>query len=359
MRCAVLVDAGYLLGAAGTLLNKSADRSRLLVDYPELIAAIRSEAELQTGQGLLRILWYDGARDARPRQEHLALRVLPDVKVRLGDLVKRGDGWQQKGVDSYLQRDLTTLARNRAVGDVVLLGGDEDLRRSVEEAQDFGVRVHLWGVAAAAPEYNQSQALVAEADRRWVMPADWIQRFVTAKAETLDGLQAERKPGGVDLREPVKPVPSPSAEDEESAVEVIGMGLPSPEQLRRLQERFGSSETAKGESGESTEHETGEREAPRLRDLTSPEDAWNDNEADVSEPPSSPGSIGARYGSRWRQRADPSERSAMEAGRPKLPSRLDGDLLRYALHLGVDTWEDVAAKHAVRSGFWQGFDDVA
>lgn len=50
MRCVVLVDAGYLLGAAGTLLNKSADRSRLLVDYPELIAAIRSEAELQAGQ---------------------------------------------------------------------------------------------------------------------------------------------------------------------------------------------------------------------------------------------------------------------------------------------------------------------
>jgi uncharacterized LabA/DUF88 family protein len=78
------------------------------------------------------------------------------VKVRLGELVKREGRLQQKGVDSYLQRDLNTLARNKSVADVVLVGGDEDLRRSLEEAQDKGVRVHLWGVEAAAPEYNQS-----------------------------------------------------------------------------------------------------------------------------------------------------------------------------------------------------------
>jgi hypothetical protein len=48
----------------------------------------------------------------------------------------------------------------------------------VEEAQDFAVRVHLWGVEAAAPEYNQSQSLIGEADRRWVIPGEWIRRFI-------------------------------------------------------------------------------------------------------------------------------------------------------------------------------------
>lgn len=91
--------------------------------------------------------------------------------------MKRDGRVQQKGVDSYLQRDLTALARNRAVADAVLVGGDEDLRRALEEAQDYGTRVHLWGVEAAAPEYNQSQSLIAKADRRWVIPGEWVTRF--------------------------------------------------------------------------------------------------------------------------------------------------------------------------------------
>lgn len=165
-RCAVLVDAGYLLGAAATLVAGAPDRRALTIDYAELAKALIDEASSQTGLPVLRMLWYDGAFNGQPSPEHRALRVLPDVKVRLGELVKREGRLQQKGVDSYLQRDLNTLSRNKSVADVVLVGGDEDLRRSLEEAQDYGVRVHLWSVEAAAPEYNQSPSLIAEADRR-------------------------------------------------------------------------------------------------------------------------------------------------------------------------------------------------
>src|SRR5262249_4402023 len=143
-RCAILVDAGYLLGATGTLLTGDADRSRLQVDYLGLVQALIAKAQNQTGLPMLRLLWYDGAPDSRPTAEHRALRVLPDVKVRLGELVTRGGKTMQKGVDSYLQRDLTTMARHHAVADVVVIGGDEDLRRALEEAQDYGMRVHLW-----------------------------------------------------------------------------------------------------------------------------------------------------------------------------------------------------------------------
>ena len=48
-RCAMLVDAGYLLGAAGTLLGGSPDRGPLQTDYPGLVQALIVEAELQTG----------------------------------------------------------------------------------------------------------------------------------------------------------------------------------------------------------------------------------------------------------------------------------------------------------------------
>ena len=168
------------MGTAGTLLGTDQPRSALTVQYAELVQALITEAEQQTGLPVLRMLWYDGARDAQPR----VLRVLPDVKVRLGELVMRDGRPQQKGVDSYLQRDLTTMARNGAVADVVLVGGDEDLRRGLEEAQDYGLRVHLWGIQAATADYNQSQSLIAEADRRWVSPEEWIRRFVSLRTDT-------------------------------------------------------------------------------------------------------------------------------------------------------------------------------
>lgn len=106
----MLVDAGYLLGAAGTLLGGNPDRDALQTDYSDLVSALITEAREQTGMPVLRLLWYDGAFNSQPTLEHRTLRVLPDVKVRLGELVKRGGRVQQKGVDSYLQRDLTALS---------------------------------------------------------------------------------------------------------------------------------------------------------------------------------------------------------------------------------------------------------
>ncbi len=177
-RCVVLVDAGYLMGAAATLLAANGLRSSVTADYGPMLASIVHEAQQQTGLPVLRVMWYDAAPEARPTQTHLTLVSLPDVKVRLGVLVRHGTRTEQKGVDSFLQRDLTTLARNGAVADIVLIGGDEDLRRGVVEAQDYGVKVHLWGVWAAAPRYNQAPTLIAEADRRFVLSEEWVRSYI-------------------------------------------------------------------------------------------------------------------------------------------------------------------------------------
>jgi len=85
---------------------------------------------------LLRIYWYDGAsRKTDPTAEHSRLAHCNNIKVRLGFLNSQG---QQKGVDSLIVTDLVELARNRAVGDVVLVSGDEDVRIGVQLAQILG-----------------------------------------------------------------------------------------------------------------------------------------------------------------------------------------------------------------------------
>jgi uncharacterized LabA/DUF88 family protein len=86
---------------------------------------------------------------------------LDNVKVRLGFVNSVGE---QKGVDSLIVTDMIALARNRAVSDAVLVSGDEDLRVGVQQAQEFGVRVHLVGIKPSGG--NQSLFLRRSRSRR-------------------------------------------------------------------------------------------------------------------------------------------------------------------------------------------------
>ena len=55
------------------------------------------------------------------------------------------------------------LSQNRAISTAYLLGGDEDLRQGMVEAQDMGVRVVLVGIAPFGQQ-NQAGTLTREAD---------------------------------------------------------------------------------------------------------------------------------------------------------------------------------------------------
>ena len=180
-RCVVLVDAGYLLGAAASLLAGEPARSRITVDHTALIQGLRERAEADTERPLLRIYWFDGAPDRVPQPEHRRLRVMPRVTVRLGALTRSDGRWAQKGVDAAMHAELTELARNRACSDIVLVTGDGDLLPGLMSAKEHGVAVHLWAVQAADGDYNQSEDLVAEADERRVLDRAWITRAVRAK----------------------------------------------------------------------------------------------------------------------------------------------------------------------------------
>jgi len=174
-RYALFIDVGYLYAAAGQALFGVAARPAYRVETAGLVTFLLLAAG-RDGGDLVRMYWYDAARDRVPTVEHRQVAVLPHVKVRLGNLNRSG---QQKGVDALLRHDLETLARHQAVTDVILLAGDEDLLGAVENAQTYGVRVHVWGIE---PPYgvNQAERLVWEADTVTEFAAETLAPYFTA-----------------------------------------------------------------------------------------------------------------------------------------------------------------------------------
>ena len=171
-RCAVFVDAGHLLAEGGKLCCGTATRKSLQCDYAGLTNALIRFASDHCRLPLLRIYWYDAAPDAIPTREHLCISELPNVKLRLGRLA----GNQQKGVDSLIVRDLMTLARERAITTVFLLGGDEDLREGVVAAQEMGALVVVLGIPSAGSG-NQAKTLIREADEHVLLETAFLSAF--------------------------------------------------------------------------------------------------------------------------------------------------------------------------------------
>jgi len=179
-RAAVFVDAGYLFAAGSMLIaNEKLPRAQLDLDHDAILDLLESLTTELTGLPLLRIYWYDGALTG-PTPQHLALAYRPNVKLRLGFLNQQG---QQKGVDPLIVADLNNLSRNRAMADAILVTGDEDIRAGVQQAQEFGVRVHLIGIAPARD--NQSGFLVQEADSVRELGLPEVQRFLSVASPSL------------------------------------------------------------------------------------------------------------------------------------------------------------------------------
>jgi uncharacterized LabA/DUF88 family protein len=179
-RYAVMVDVGYIYAAAGELLFGTSSRRDYRVDAVGLIQAITKHTdELLRGE-LLRVYWYDAARDRVPTIDQRVVAQMAWVKLRLGNLNARG---QQKGVDANIRADMEALARHRAITDAVLIAGDEDMVPAVEAAQAYGVRVHLWGVE---PPYgtNQAERLVWESDTVDVLDSAFVRPYFTKNPVT-------------------------------------------------------------------------------------------------------------------------------------------------------------------------------
>lgn len=158
-RFGIFVDAGYLYAASGKLCFGVRDRNRLVLNAETLSASLVELAKSDCGLEHLRTYWYDGARSAQATPEQRDIASLPGLKLRLGQLTTYG----QKGVDSRIVRDLIILSVERGIATAYLLGGDEDLREGVAEAQERGVRVVLVAIEPL-DEQNLAQTLVREVD---------------------------------------------------------------------------------------------------------------------------------------------------------------------------------------------------
>jgi uncharacterized LabA/DUF88 family protein len=397
-RCVVLVDAGYLLGAAASLLAGEPSRSRITVDYAAIVQGLRERAERDTDQPLLRIYWFDGAPDRVPQPEHRRLRVMPRVTVRLGALTRADGRWAQKGVDAAMHAELSELARNRACSDVVLVTGDGDLLPGMMSAKEHGVAVHLWAVQAADGDYNQSEDLVAEADERRVLDREWITRAMQAReAPGLGAPPSPRPeiaailsaplPESVPSAGPVKPPATTTAVDEANkgpskhespsgAAAATGKaGVPTPKDLAGLGRGAAAAQPAqhgpsaatlrwsseKGWAERPPSGETADSGLPTLAQLTTAEQRWADREEDITTVSGDPFEVGQVFARRWIDRlTDRSLLQQLSGEYPRVPHRIDGELLRYAARFGLlahkDDQIDEHDRYAIRAGFWREVD---
>ncbi|WP_433445137.1 NYN domain-containing protein [Nonomuraea sp. CA-141351] len=143
-RCALFVDAGYLLADGAMAVHGTRHREAVAWDYPGLLQLMTGLSRERTGLPLLRCYWYEATVEGRRTPEHDALADIPGLKLRLSR-IRPG---RREGVDAQVHRDLMTLARNNAICDAVVVSGDEDLAQVVCDAQDLGIRVSVIHVAA-------------------------------------------------------------------------------------------------------------------------------------------------------------------------------------------------------------------
>jgi uncharacterized LabA/DUF88 family protein len=396
-RCVVLVDAGYLLGAAASLLAGEPARSRITVDHAALIQGLRELAEADTERPLLRIYWFDGAPDRVPQPEHRRLRVMPRVTVRLGALTRSDGRWAQKGVDAAMHAELTELARNRACSDVVLVTGDGDLLPGLMSAKEHGVAVHLWAVQAADGDYNQSEDLVAEADERRVLDRIWITRAVRAKELTgicapppvprpeiaailsaplpESALAASQERSAEAVRNGTRTAPSDNGA-EPAPAPAAPKGVPTPKDLASLRApgqntpphpatatlRWSSDKGWVERPGSGTLGEPPETASlPTLAQLTSAEQRWADREEDITTVGGDPFEVGQVFARRWMERLpEDGHVQKLSTMYPRIPHRIDGELLRYAARFGLlahkDDQIDEHDRYAIRAGFWREID---
>ncbi|MBF4615485.1 NYN domain-containing protein [Curtobacterium sp. VKM Ac-1376] len=246
---ALYVDAGYLVAAAATRATGSSLRAGVDIEYGKLVSQLVELLEEQTALPILRVYWYDAARDgkASPSQEQIA--ILPKVKLRLGRI---GVDGEQKGVDLRIGLDMVGHARNGAVDTMYLISGDDDLTEAVEEAQAQGVQVVILAVpTASGTPQGVSRHLRLAADDIEVLTWRILDGTVTA-ARKIDGSttgKAEVVPQPVlDVAPTTGGVPTPANWHTES---VVGAGL-SPSAHRHSTRSRCASPSARRHGGRTT-----------------------------------------------------------------------------------------------------------
>jgi NYN domain len=172
-RCALFVDAGYVLADGAMAVHGTRQRDSVSWDYPGLVKLLTGLSRDRTGLPVLRCYWYEATVEGRRSSEHNVLADLPGVKLRLG----RMRPGRREGVEAEMHRDLTTLARNRAVSDAVIVSAEEDLAEVVAEVQEFGLRIVVVHITADG-NWTVSRPLRQECDDILEISGPHLRPFV-------------------------------------------------------------------------------------------------------------------------------------------------------------------------------------
>jgi hypothetical protein len=197
-RCALFVDAGYLLADGAMAVHGTRRRESVSWDFGGLLQLLGNLARERTGLPLLRCYWYEATVEGRRSPEHDALADLPGIKLRLSR-IRPG---RREGVDTEIHRDLMTLARNGGVADAVVVSGDEDIAQVIADAQDHGVRVTVVHVAVDG-NWTISRVLRHECDDLIEIGSGHLRPYVnlltggdTSSAPLSNGHSGSHSSGG-------------------------------------------------------------------------------------------------------------------------------------------------------------------
>ncbi|WP_425566016.1 NYN domain-containing protein [Nonomuraea monospora] len=188
-RCALFVDAGYLLADGAMAVHGTRHREAVSWDYPGLLQLMTSLSRERTGLPLLRCYWYEATVEGRRTPEHDALADIPGLKLRLSR-IRPG---RREGVDAQVHRDLMTLARNNAICDAVVVSGDEDLAQVVCDAQDLGIRVSVIHIAADGG-WAVSRSLRQECDDLVELGAVHLRPYVNVISGVTESSNGHHQP---------------------------------------------------------------------------------------------------------------------------------------------------------------------
>ena len=158
-RCALFVDASYVLADGAMAVHGTRRGESVSWDYEGLLHLLGGMARERTGLPLLRCYWYEATVDGRRTAEQDALADIPGIKLRVAK-IRPG---RREGVETEIHRDLTTLARNSAVSDALVVSAEEDLAQVIADVQDLGMRVTLVHIAVDG-NWTISRSLRQESD---------------------------------------------------------------------------------------------------------------------------------------------------------------------------------------------------
>ena len=182
-RCALFVDASYVLADGAMAVHGTRRRESVSWDYPGLLRLLGNLAMERTNLPLLRCYWYEATVEGRRSADHDTLADLPGVKLRVA---KMRPG-RREGVEGEIHRDLTSLARNKAVSDAMVVSAEEDLAQVIADVQDMGMRVTLLQIVGDGTG-TVSRALRQECDDIAEVSAAHLRPYV----ELISGAEPVR-----------------------------------------------------------------------------------------------------------------------------------------------------------------------